>query len=97
MDKVAFIDNIPYKLSKGETILEFVRRNRGEDLIPTLCQADNLGNYGSCRLCSVEVSYKENGSAKVMASCHSPVTEGQYIYPSTEKIKRLRKNILELS
>ena len=31
-----------------------------------------------------------------MASCHSPVTEGMYIYPSTERIKRLRKNILEL-
>ena len=44
----------------------------------------------------MEVSLKENGPAKVMASCHTPVTEGMYIYPSTEKIKKLRKNILEL-
>jgi len=39
---------------------------------------------------------KENGPSRVLASCHSHVTEGLYIYPSTEKIKRLRKNILEL-
>ena len=44
----------------------------------------------------MEVSLKENGPSKVMASCHSPVAEGMYIYPSTERIKKLRKNILEL-
>ena len=61
MYKSAFIDNRPYTISQGETILEFVRRNRGKDIIPTLCQADNLENYGSCRICSVEVAMKENG------------------------------------
>ena len=96
MDKTAFIDNIKYKLSEGETILSFVRRHRGIDIIPTLCQADNLDNYGSCRICSVEVSLKENGPSKVMASCHTPVAEGMYIYPSGERIQKLRKNILEL-
>jgi formate dehydrogenase major subunit len=96
MDKVAFIDNTPYNLSEGETILAFVRRNKGIDLIPTLCQAENLENYGSCRICSVDVSMKENGPARVIASCHTPVTERMYIYPSAERIKRLRKNILEL-
>jgi formate dehydrogenase major subunit len=96
MDKVAFIDNKPYQITKGETILEFVRRSVDRDLIPTLCQADNLENYGSCRICSVEVALKENGVTRVLASCHSPVAEGQYIYTSTEKIKKLRKNIIEL-
>jgi formate dehydrogenase major subunit len=96
MNKVAFIDNSPSEFSEGESILDFVRRHKGIDMIPTLCQADNLENYGSCRICSVEVSLIKNGPAKVMASCHSPVTEGLYIYPSTDKIKRLRKNILEL-
>jgi formate dehydrogenase major subunit len=96
MDKVAFIDNKPYKFSEGATILDFVRKYKGLDVIPTLCQADNLENYGSCRICSVEVSLKENGPAKVTASCHTPVTDGLYIYPSTQKIKKLRKNIIEL-
>jgi formate dehydrogenase major subunit len=96
MNKIAFIDNAPYRINHGETILEFVRRNKGRELIPTLCQSDNLENYGSCRICSVEVALEENGTTKVMASCHSPVSDGQYIYPSTEKIKKLRKNIIEL-
>jgi formate dehydrogenase major subunit len=96
MDKVAYINNTPYEIVGAETILDFVRRNLGKEIIPTLCQADNLENYGSCRICSVEVALKKNGPARVMASCHSPVVEGQYIYPSTERIKKLRKNIIEL-
>ncbi len=96
MDKVAYIDNKPYVLSEGETILQFARRHKGSDVIPTLCQADNLENYGSCRICSVEVALSENTPSRVVASCHTPVSEGLYIYPFTEKIKRLRKNILEL-
>ena len=96
MEKTAYIDNKPFAIEAGETILQFVRRYYGRDVIPTLCQADNLENYGSCRVCSVEVALKENGPGRVMASCHTPVAPGYYIYPSTEKIKRLRKNILEL-
>ena len=74
MEKIAYIDKEPFHIIEGETILEFVRRNKGRDLIPTLCQSDNLENYGSCRLCSVEVALKENGISKVMASCHSFVS-----------------------
>ena len=96
MSEVAYIDNKPFPIEKGETILEFVRRINGSDVIPTLCQADNLENYGSCRICSVEVALKENGPARVMASCHTPVASGYYVYPSTDKIKRLRRNIIEL-
>ncbi len=96
MDKTAYIDNKPFDIEPGETILQYVRRNMGREVIPTLCQADNLENYGSCRICSVEVALKEGGAGRVMASCHTPVAPGYYIYPSTEKIKRLRKNILEL-
>ena len=50
MEKTAYIDNVPYQVIPGETILEFVRRNRDRELIPTLCQADNLENYGSCQI-----------------------------------------------
>lgn len=96
MEKIAFIDNRPYVIEEGETILEFVRRNAGREVIPTLCHADNLENYGSCRICSVEVTLKEDGPGRVMASCHTPVAQGYYIYPSTERIQRLRRNILEL-
>jgi len=96
MEEFAYIDNKPFLIETGETILQFVRRHLGREVIPTLCQSDNLENYGSCRICSVEVALKEGGPARVMASCHTPVAAGYYVYPSTDKIVRLRRNILEL-
>ena len=96
MEHIAYIDDRPYAFNPGETILDFVRRHRGRDLIPTLCQADNLENYGSCRLCSVEVASQAEGPRRVLASCHTPVAAGQYIWPASERILRLRRNLLEL-
>ncbi len=96
MKRTAYINNLPYSFNEGETILSFVRRIEGEKLIPTLCDAPNLEPFGSCRVCSVDVALSENGKTKAMASCHTPVSEGMYIYPSSESIKELRRNILEL-
>lgn len=96
MNRIAFINNLPHAFEQGETILTFVRRIEGQKLIPTLCDAPNLEPFGSCRVCSVDVALSEDGKTKAMASCHTPVTEGMYIYPSTESIQELRKNIIEL-
>ena len=96
MSKTAYIDNRAFEIEEGETILSFIRRYRDKNLIPTLCDAPNLDPFGSCRVCSVEVALEENGPVKTMASCHAPVVEGQYIYTSTEAVKALRKNIVEL-
>lgn len=96
MSRIAFINNLPHAFEQGETILTFVRRIEGKKLIPTLCDAPNLEPFGSCRVCSVDVALSEDGKTKAMASCHTPVTEGMYIYPSTESIHELRKNIIEL-
>ena len=82
--------------NSNETILEFVRRVENHDAIPTMCQDDRLENFGSCRVCSVEVAREKGRITKTLASCHTPVFEGAYIYHQTERIKRLRKNILEL-
>ncbi|MBK7690369.1 MAG: formate dehydrogenase subunit alpha [Bacteroidetes bacterium] len=94
--KTAFINDIPYSLIPGETILSFIRRNLGGDLVPTLCDAPNLDPFGSCRVCSVDVALVQNGNAKAMASCHTPVMENSYIYPTSKRIQKLRKNIIEL-
>lgn len=96
MKKVAYIDNIAYPLEEGETILAFIRRNFGKDHVPTLCDAPNLDPFGSCRVCSVDVAFSENGHAKAQASCHTPVVANTYIYPNSARIQRLRKNIIEL-
>ena len=93
----AYINNIAYKFDSGETILEFVRRiESNKDAIPTMCQDDRLENFGSCRVCSVEVAREKDGPTRTVASCHTPIGEGLYIYHNTDKMKRLRKNIVEL-
>ncbi|HHO56269.1 MAG TPA: formate dehydrogenase subunit alpha [Trueperaceae bacterium] len=92
----AYIDNQAHEIKKGETVLEFVRRIETKETIPTICQDDRLENFGSCRLCSVEIALQKDGPSKTMASCHTPISENMYIYPNTDKIQRLRKNIVEL-
>lgn len=92
----AYIDGRPYAIEEGETILQFIRRNHGNHLIPTLCDAPNLDPFGSCRVCSVEMAQKENGPRKMVASCHTPLTAGMHIFSNSAPVKRLRKNILEL-
>jgi formate dehydrogenase major subunit len=94
--KFAFIDNKPYELKEGETILSFIKRYQGENTVPTLCDAPNLEPFGSCRVCSVEVALEKDGRRKTMASCHTPIMNGSFIYPNSKSVRALRKNILEL-
>ena len=54
--KNASINGVSYEIKQGETILSFVRRHFENNTIPTLCDAPNLEAFGSCRVCSVEVS-----------------------------------------
>ena len=95
-NKKAFIDDVQYTVLPGETILQFVRRNVGKHLVPTLCDAPNLDPFGACRVCSVDVALVKDGPVKTQASCHTNVIPDSYIYTSTDKIQRLRKNIIEL-
>lgn len=94
--KVAFIDDVAYDIKDGETLLQFIRRNLGKDLVPTLCDAPNLEPFGSCRVCSVDVALQQNGAVRSQASCHTPVMANSYIYPNSQRIQDLRKNIIEL-
>ena len=96
MSKIAYIDDQAFEIEQHETILSFIRRFKDNKLVPTLCDAPNLDPFGACRVCSVEVALEKNGVLKTLASCHTPVSEGQHIYTSTETIKTLRKNIIEL-
>ena len=64
MTPVAYINNQAYEIQEGETILSFIKRHVGTDIVPTLCDAPNLDPYGSCRVCSVDVSLSQDGKAK---------------------------------
>ncbi len=94
--KFAYIDNKPFDIRDGETILAFLRRHMGATAVPTLCDAPNLDPFGACRVCSVDVALAADGPAKAMASCHTPMLPGYHIFPDTPRIQKLRRNIIEL-
>jgi formate dehydrogenase major subunit len=95
-DSVVFVDDTSYLMVEGETILDFLRRFNGHNAVPTLCDAPNLEPFGSCRVCSVDVALEPGGPVKTLASCHTPIMPGMYIYPDSQNVQRLRKNIIEL-
>jgi formate dehydrogenase major subunit len=60
--------------------------------IPKLCATDSLESFGSCRLCLVEI----DGRAGTPASCTTSVADGMAVRTQTEKLKKLRRNVMEL-
>ncbi len=60
--------------------------------IPTLCHRPDLTPSGNCRICAVEVE----GSARLVASCHTPITDGMAVHTRSERVLRARKVIIEL-
>ena len=52
---------------------------------------ERLSIAGNCRMCLVEV---EN-SAKPVASCAMPITEGMKIDTKSDKVKKARKGVME--
>ena len=60
--------------------------------IPKLCATDSLEAFGSCRLCLVEI----DGRNGYPASCTTPVADGMVVHTQTEKLKGLRKGVMEL-
>ena len=60
--------------------------------IPKLCATDMVDAFGSCRLCLVEI----DGRAGTPASCTTPATPGLVVHTQTERLKKLRKGVMEL-
>ena len=60
--------------------------------VPKLCATDMLDAFGSCRLCLVEIE----GRAGTPASCTTPVVAGMVVQTQTERLKRLRRGVMEL-
>lgn len=96
LSNYAFIDGIAQPVEKGDTVLRFVDRHLGRGHVPTLCDAPQLEPYGACRVCSVEVALKADGPTRVVAACHTPLAPGMHITTESQKIQKLRRNILEL-
>ncbi len=95
-ERHAYIDGRAYQFDTGETVYNFVSRHLGDETIPVLCHDPALEPFGSCRLCSVELSSSEDSARRVVAACHTPITPDLYVWPNSRRIERLRGNIVEL-
>lgn len=60
--------------------------------IPKLCATDMLDAFGSCRMCLVEIK----GRAGTPASCTTPAMDGLVVSTQTDRLKQLRKGVMEL-
>ena len=78
------------KARQGQTILEAAQAAGIE--IPTLCHDPRLEPYGACRMCLVEVE----GARGPMAACGTAIREGMKVETHTEKIRKIRRFVLEL-
>lgn len=87
------IDGIKVQAKEGATILETASENGIS--IPNFCHHDKLRPYGACRLCMVEVS--RNGRAKLVASCVHQVERNLVVRTNTEKVRKIRRMIIELA
>ncbi len=60
--------------------------------IPGLCQMEGVHQFGSCRICVVEVK----GAKTLQASCLAKVTEGMVVHTNTQKVRKARRVLYEL-
>ncbi len=87
------IDGEEVSVPRGRYLLPELL-NRGID-IPHLCYMDDITPYGACRLCLVEA--KKGNRTKIVTSCNYQVAdEGTEFITNSEKIKRLRRGVIEL-
>lgn len=91
MEKKKFmtIDGMPVEINGESNLLELIRKAGIK--LPTFCYHSELSVYGACRMCMVE-----NERGMLMAACSTAPREGMEIHTNTERLRRYRKNILEL-
>lgn len=84
------IDGKKIEAQPGQTVLQAA--TDAGIYIPNLCFHPNLKPIGSCRLCIVSI---ENVRGYPIA-CHMKVADGMVVQTKTEKLQRLRRNLLWL-
>jgi NADH-quinone oxidoreductase subunit G/NADP-reducing hydrogenase subunit HndD len=72
------------------TIIEAAKANGIS--IPNLCYMEGVHQFGSCRICVVEVE----GAKTLMPSCMTKVAEGMVIHTNSPRVRSARKVLYEL-
>lgn len=88
------VDGKTIRATDGQTILQAVTGRKGIGNIPVLCYHPAVTAYGACRLCTVEI--EEGKKSQFVAACLYPVKKGLVVKTDTERVRKLRKGILEL-
>ena len=84
------IDGRAVSVPAGTTVMRAAALSGGA--IPKLCASDNLKQFGSCRLCLVEI----DGMRGTPASCTTLVNEGMTVHTETARLQKLRRGVMEL-
>ena len=77
---------------EGWTILETARQYGIH--IPTLCFHEAVEPSGACRLCVVEL--RQGNWSKIVISCMYPVAPDLEVHTDSERVKNVRRWILEM-
>ena len=84
------IDDRDLTAQAEQTILE-VAQASGID-IPALCHHPSIAPIGACRMCLVEVE----GQRTLQPACTSKAVDGSVVYTDSEKVRAVRKFVLQL-
>lgn len=83
------IDGMPVEINGEKNLLELIRKTGIK--MPTFCYHTELSIYGACRMCMVE-----NKWGGLDAACSTIPKAGMEIKTNTERLRKYRRNILEL-
>ncbi|HWR18462.1 MAG TPA: NADH-dependent [FeFe] hydrogenase, group A6 [Clostridia bacterium] len=84
------INSKPYIVDDSLTIIEAAKQNGIS--IPSLCYLNGVHQFGSCRICVVEVE----GAKALVPSCMTTVEDGMVIMTNSARVRRARKVLYEL-
>jgi predicted molibdopterin-dependent oxidoreductase YjgC len=84
------VDGRAVEVEEGVSVLDAARK--AGVYVPTLCHQRDLSPFGGCRMCTVEIE----GVRGFPTSCTTPAQPGMVVRTDTEKVRELRKGVLEL-
>lgn len=87
--KTLFVEGKEVEFSDEKNLLEVIRKAGFE--VPTLCYRPDLSIFGSCRMCVVEIEGRG-----IQSSCTMPPEPGLKVMVNSDKVRRVRKTVLEL-
>lgn len=88
-NKTLFIDGREVEYTNEPNLLEVIKKAGMS--VPTFCYRPDLTSFGACRMCVVEIEGRG-----IQSSCTMPPEAGLKIHLNTEKVRKIRKTVLEL-